>query len=503
MIDFMKLQHGGDIRGIAPGGAAGEEVNLTEEVAGAIAGSFAYWLGFQVCKNPYDLRICVGQDPRLSGDTLKSGLLKGIAMFGAEGYDAGLSTTPAMFMSTILPQLDFDGAIMITASHLPGKRNGFKFFTKNGVLAKEDVAKILKTASKYNFVGEFYEERYTNALQMYAAYLRQMLSLGLRDVPGGLAGMHIIVNAGNGAGGFFAKEVLEPMGADISGSLLLEPDGNFPNHEPDPDNKEALEATSKAVVENSADLGFVFDADAGRMAVIGPDGKPVTGSAFIALAAALASDDYPGGTVVTDSATSCGLTEFLEGKLGLKHLRYKSGCRNAIGKAKELNAELGEDCPEKAFLAATTSGHAAYSDNYYFDDGAFLALQIVINAAKLKKDGKNINVLIDGFEAPAESRKISFKLNADDFAQAGGQLLEDMEKWVRDTAGMELDVPNYEGVRVNYKVPPANQGWFLLRKSLHEPFMSLDIESDAEGGVDAVLPVIYDFLGKYEGVELP
>ena len=90
---------------------------------------------------------------------------------------------------------------------------------------------------------------------------------------------------------------------------------------------------------------------------------------------------------------------------------------------------------------------------------------------KLKKDGKNINALIDGFEAPAESRKISFKLNADDFAQAGGQLLEDMEKWVRDTAGMELDVPNYEGVRVNYKVPPANQGWFLLRKSLHEPFM--------------------------------
>ena len=62
-----------------------------------------------------------------------------------------------------------------------------------------------------------------------------------------------------------------------------------------------------------------------------------------------------------------------------------------------------------------------------------------------------------------------------------------MEKWVRDTAGMELAVPNYEGVRVNYKVPPASQGWFLLRKSLHEPFMSLDIESDTEGGADAIL----------------
>ena len=68
---------------------------------------------------------------------------------------------------------------------------------------------------------------------------------------------------------------------------------------------------------------------------------------------------------------------------------------------------------------------------------------------------------------------------------------------------MDLAVPNYEGVRVNYKVAPAIQGWFLLRKSLHEPFMSLDIESDTEGGADAILPIIYDFLSKYEGAELP
>ena len=428
MIDFMKLQHGSEIRGIAMEGAPGEEVNLTEEVAGAIAGSFAYWLGFEVGKNPYDLRICVGQDPRLSGDTLKSGLLKGIAMFGAEGYDARLSTTPAMFMSTILPQLDFDGAIMITADHLPCNRNGFKFFTKNGVPDKADITKILKVASKYNFVGEFFEERYSNALQMYAAYLRQMLSLGLRDVPGGLSGLHIVVNSGNGAGGFFAKEVLEPMGADISGSLFLEPDGYFPNHAPDPDNKEAIEATCKAVVENKADLGFIFDADADRMAVIGSDGKPISRSAFIALAAALAAEDYPGGTVVTDRATYSGLTEFLEGKLGLKHLRYKSGCRNAISKAKELNAEQGDAGSEKAFLAITNSGHAAYSDNYYFDDGAFLALQIIINAAKLKKDAKNINSLIDGLKEPAESRRISFKLAAEEYAKAAGRILEDMEK---------------------------------------------------------------------------
>ena len=159
MIDFMKLQHGSEIRGMAADdpqiAAENEAVALTEEAAGAIAGAFAYWLGFKVGKNPYDLRICVGNDARLSADTLKSGILKGISMFGAEGYDAGLAPAPAMFMSTVLPQLDFDGAVMITASHLPCDRNGFKFFTKEGELNKEDITSILKTASRYNFVGEF------------------------------------------------------------------------------------------------------------------------------------------------------------------------------------------------------------------------------------------------------------------------------------------------------------------------------------------------------------
>ena len=497
MVDFMKLQNGSDIRGVALEGVPGEEVNITEEVAGAIGGSFAYWLGFKVGKNPYDLRIAVGHDSRLSAGPLTEGLLKGMTMFGAECYDAGLASTPSMFMSTVLPQFDFDGAIMITASHLPWNRNGFKFFTKEGGLDKADITDILKRAAKYNFVGEFYEERESNVLQMYAAYLRQMISLGLKDVPGGLKGMHIVVDAGNGAGGFFAKEVLEPMGADISGSQFLEPDGRFPNHQPNPENAEAMESICKAVIDNKADLGIIFDTDVDRSAAVGPDGKPIARNEIIALAAALAADDYPGGTVVTDSVTSRQLGEFLEGKLGLKHLRYKRGYRNVINKARELS-ENGE----QAFLAIETSGHAAYSDNYYLDDGAFLAVQIVINAARLKAEGKDITALLEGLEHPAESEEIRFNLTGEDFRTLGGKVLEDMEKWVRETSGLNLETPNYEGVRVCYDIDGC-KGWFLLRKSLHDPVLPLNIESDEEGGVARVMPMIYEFLSRYEGVVLP
>ena len=493
-FDITKLQNGSDIRGIAIDGVPGEEVNLTLENAGKIGGAFMYWLSQKVQKNPVMLKVAVGQDPRLSGDELKSGILQAIALWGGEGYDAGLATTPAMFMSTVLPYFEFDGAIMITASHLPYNRNGFKFFTAEGGLEKEDIAEILRLAGRYNFIGGVYEEYKTNVMQMYSVYLRQMITQGLSDVPGYLKDMHIVVDAGNGAAGFFAKEVLEPLGADISGSLYLEPDGHFPNHAPNPENAEAMACICKAVKDSGADLGIIFDTDGDRSAAVGPGGAPIARNEIVALAAALAAEDHPGGTVVTDSVTSDQLHDFIEKKLGLNHLRYKRGYRNVIGKAKELSEE-GKD----AFLAIETSGHAAYSDNYYLDDGAFLAVQIVVNAARLKKKGKDITYLIKDLKSPAESKEVRFKIKKEEFKEYGLGVLEDFEKWAEYTNGLELVHPNYEGVRVNYKMEGFS-GWFLLRMSLHDPVMPLNIEANEEGGVEMILGKIRSFMENYKEI---
>ena len=497
MIDFKKLQNGSDIRGIAIQTEGGPEPNLTKETAGRIAGSFVYWLSKKVNKNPVMLKICVGQDSRISGDMLKEGVLEAIALWGAEGHDAGLSTTPAMFMSTVMPQFEFDGAIMITASHLPYERNGFKFFTAEGGTDKEDIAEILRLASRYNFIGGVYDRMETNVTMMYAAYLRQMIAAGLKDVPGYLKGMHIVVDAGNGAAGFFAKDVLGKMGADVSGSLYLEPDGMFPNHPANPENAEAMAAICKAVRDNDADLGIIFDTDGDRSAAVGPGGIPIARNDIVALAAALAAEDYSGGTVVTDSVTSNELHEFLEDKLGLRHLRFKRGYKNVINKAKELNA-----AGEQAFLAIETSGHAAYSDNYYLDDGAFLAVQIVINAARLKAQGKDIMALLDGLGSPAESKEVRLKIKAEDFRQYGAGVLEDFSKWAEYSGDLEIVEPNYEGVRVNYDMD-GSRGWFLLRMSLHDPVMPLNVESETPGGTDKALAAVYDFMKDYKEIEIP
>lgn len=498
--NIMKLQNGSDIRGIAIEGVPGEEVNLDDLTISRIAEAYVHWLSLKVNKNPCCLNICIGHDSRISADKLSLALKKGICMMGARCEDAGLASTPAMFMSTVMPYYEFDGAIMITASHLPYNRNGLKFFTSEGGLDKADIKEILAKAAKINFVGEYYECSDVNLMQMYAAHLRQLIS---SEVPN-LKGMKIVVDAGNGAGGFFATEVLEKLGADVSASQFLEPDGNFPNHQPNPENKEAMASICEQVYATGADLGIIFDTDVDRSAAVTPSGKPIARNEIVALAAALKAPTHPGGTVVTDSITSNELHEFLEGELGLKHLRYKRGYRNVINKAQELAAE-GED----AFLAIETSGHAAYSDNFYLDDGAYLAVLVVCAAAKLKAEDKTIDSLIANLKSPCESEEVRFNITAEDFGAVGDQALAAVKLWAEETEVFSLEEPNYEGVRVNYEVPldeendsEVAKGWFLLRKSLHDPVLPLNVETDTPGGCQAVISAIKHFLSNIEGIEL-
>lgn len=171
------------------------------------------------------------------------------------------------------------------------------------------------------------------------------------------------MNAGNGSGGFFTYDVLDKLGADTFGSLHLKPDGMFPNHIPNPEDKVAMAKTRAAVLENSADLGIVFDTDVDRSGVVDNKGNPINGDKLIALMSAIVLKENPESTIVTDARTSMSLTKFITDRGG-HHCLYRVGYRNVIDKGVQLNKDGIE-----THLMIETSGHGALKENHFLDDG--------------------------------------------------------------------------------------------------------------------------------------
>ncbi len=493
--DLLKLQNGSDIRGVAMETEGGAPVTLPPAAVHSIASAFVRFLSERTGLPARELTVAVGTDSRLTAQSLREEALAAIMAAGAKALDCGMASTPAMFMALQFDETKADGSIMLTASHLPSDRNGMKFFTKEGGLEKADITALLKAAAaqtpKYKEVEA--AARPCALITRYTRFLRDRIKSALPELgERPFEGMKILVDAGNGAGGFFASEVLKPLGADVTGSLYLEPDGHFPNHVPNPENAAAMEAIRQAVTSAHADLGLIFDTDVDRMGAVLPDGAAVSRNELIAMVAAILAPEHPGGVVVTDSVTSDELTEFLEKELHLKHHRFKRGYKNVINESIRLRKE-GVDSP----LAIETSGHGAMAENYFLDDGAYLAVKLLIAAAKLRPQGKTLASLIEKLGRPAESREYRLPITAAEDAKAvGAEALKRFEEKAL-AAGVSVAEPSYEGVRLIFP-----EGWALLRMSLHDPEMPLNVEGKKAGSVARIAKLLEKFLKGVEGLDL-
>ncbi|MEM1484295.1 phosphomannomutase/phosphoglucomutase [Oscillospiraceae bacterium PP1C4] len=495
---IMKLQNGSDVRGIATEGIEGQQINLTGEAVNLISIAFVEWLAAKKQKPAGELKIGVGHDSRISAPELKSQVLQGIVSQGAAAFDCGLASTPSMFMSVVFPETQYDGSIMITASHLPFNRNGLKFFDAQGGLEHEDITSLLTTAAGFEAASaDVSKVAQIDLISMYAQSLCEKIRQGVKadDYEHPLAGLKVAVDAGNGAGGFFVEKVLSPLGADTTGSQFLEPDGMFPNHIPNPENKAAMDAICKATVDSGADLGIIFDTDVDRMSAVLSDGTEVNRDAIIAMMAAILSKDYPNTTIVTDSVTSDKLTDFLENTLKMKHHRFKRGYKNVINEAKRLN-EQGIETP----LAIETSGHGALKENYFLDDGAYLAVKLLIAAANAKKEDKQIDALIAQLPAQFECREYRMNIMLEDFKAYGKEILAKFEERAA-AAGYAVAPNSYEGIRLSFTGEEV-QGWLLLRMSLHDPLLPLNLEGNRPGDCDRILKIAKELLAGFDKLDM-
>lgn len=486
------LQSGTDIRGKA----YGENKELTSRAVKKIMMGYVEVLINKTGLYPYQMTVAVGHDTRLSSYRIRRNIFTILNHKGIKVIDCGTASTPGMYSA--IENLKCTASIEITASHLPYDQNGLKFFTKDGGFEAEDIRRMIEIGEvmeiahiKDNFTAEKIP-----CMKKYTNRLRYLTGKGVKNYIAPLSAYHIVVDAGNGVGGFFIRNVLEPLGADTSGSVCIVPDGTFPNHAPNPEDPEAMRSIREAVLAANADMGVIFDADVDRAACVDCHGRELNRNKLIAVAAAIVLKNNPGGTIVTDSVTSEGLTDFIENKLGGKHRRFKRGYKNVINEAKRLEAE-GVNCP----LAIETSGHAAFRDNGFIDDGAYL-MALIINFVVTSEYGRDaFDMLLKDYKEPAEEKELRIKITAEDYKAYGEKVISDLEKYARDEQGWTIE-EGYEGVRISFDKEHGD-GWLLLRMSLHEPILPLNAESNSQGGTDLILEQFTEFVKGYDLLEMP
>lgn len=474
MENLEKLINSSDIRGVA----LGENANLTPEAAYALGVGFGRFL----IENNINRRVAIGSDPRISGEAIKNAFSSGLISTGAEVFDGGLTSTPAMFFA--IKNLGVGASVMITASHLPMDRNGLKFFTKDGGLDNKDIKRIVELASseKSPLPSALSPLAAVDIMNPYSdSLVRKCRKATGHEKP--LFGRKIIVDAGNGSGGFFVDKVLIPLGADTSGSQFLNPDGTFPNHAPNPEDDTAMRFIIDATLYCNADLGIIFDTDVDRAGAVDGQGQPINKNRLIALISAIVLEEEPETTIVTDSITSDGLTEFIEAHGGV-HRRFKRGYKNVINECKRLN-ESGI----KSAVAIETSGHCALRENDYLDDGAYLIVKLL---TKLALHSGNISELTSSLVEAAYELEFRLKIDSPDFKTIGQAALADLEKIISTDPSYSPYPENHEGVRARYK-----DGWFLARLSLHDPLIAINCEAENEQTINEMKAFLTNFFKGY------
>lgn len=427
-----------DIRGNA-------EQDLTDEAVEAIGKSYGTWLIDQNIKN-----AALGGDVRLSTVRIKNALIKGLLSTGVNIIDIETVTTPLLYWS--LKFFNFSGGVMVTGSHNPPEMNGLKLCSESGTLWGNGIQNILKIIKAGNFAVGAGVLEHKNINNEYLNMLKDKFNLS--------KSFKIICDSGNGAAGPLAKKFFELLGCDCI-ELYGEPDGNFPNHHPDPQKRENLQDLIKAVRANHADAGFAFDGDADRIGVVDNNGEIIFGDRLMALYWREILKKYPGAQAIIEPKCSMALVEEVE-KLGGKALFWKSGHSVIKAKMREI----------KAPFAGEYSGHMFFADEYYGFDDSFYAAGRVLRI--MDSENKTLDELVKNIPVYPDTQEA--RINC------GDDLKFKVVERIRDKAlkthkGIILD-----GIRILYE-----NGWGLIRASNTQPVITARCEGRDKAALEYIM----------------
>jgi phosphomannomutase len=445
-VDLSSLVKAYDVRGTVPD-------QLDESIARAIGAAFIDVVGAD--------RIVTAHDMRDSGPGLARAFAEGAAQRGASVVEAGLASTDMLYFAS--GHLDLPGA-MFTASHNPAKYNGIKMCRARAVAIGQDsgLTEIRDIAERYLDEGMPSDDAQgevdqVDVLRGYAEHLRGLVDLS------GIRPLRVVVDAGNGMGGYTVPAVLGdavlPALPLTIVPLYFELDGSFPNHVANPIEPENIVDLQRAVVAESADIGIAFDGDADRCFVVDAAGVPVSPSAITALVATRELAKTPGATVIHNLITSHAVPEIVREHGG-------NPVRTRVGHS----FIKGEMAREGAVFGGEHSAHYYFKDFWFADTGMLAAMHVL---AALGEQDKTLADLTAEFSRYAASGEINSTV--DDQAGRVDAIRETFTD--RASAVDELD-----GLTV--QLPDGT--WFNVRASNTEPLLRLNVEAPTESAMAAI-----------------
>lgn len=435
-----------DIRGVA-----GE--SITEDTVEAIGKAY----GTTVAEAGGG-KVSVGRDCRKSSPAFCDALVAGITSTGVNVLDIGMVTTPMVYFSTY--SAGVDGGVMVTASHNPSQYNGLKMCIGRDSLFGRRILELMNLVKKRKFRKGKGKVRSGSVSGEYAEFLRQNLDIE--------PGLRVAADGGNGTAGVICPEILRAFGCELH-ELHMNPDGDFPNHHPDPTVEENLADIRKKVRENGLDAGLAFDGDADRIGIVDEEGTPISGDMLLLIYSLDILETEPGATIIGDVKCSSTLFSKIR-EAGGNPVMWKTGHSIIKDKMKRENAALGGEM----------SGHIFFKNRFFgYDDAVYAGLRFL---EILSKTGKKASELLTGLPETFATPEI--RVDCPD------EIKFRVVETVKDALGKNCEIVDIDGVRIEYP-----DGWGLLRASNTQPALVLRFEARTESRLSEIRQTVEAALG--------
>jgi phosphomannomutase len=408
----------------------------------------AYAIGRAYVEQFEPRRIAVGRDMRVSSPSMAAALIRGATEGGADVLDLGLVGTEMVYFA--VGDLELDGGVAVTASHNPKEYTGMKI-VRRGALPVGGDSGLLDIRDKAMALGDMPEGQSLGQVQEYdvwPGYVERVLSFV--DVAA-IKPLRVVIDAANGMAGVMLPPVLERLPIEAI-RHYFEPDGTFPNHEPNPLLPENREFIVEKTTTEGADFGVAFDGDADRCFFVDDEGEFVPGDFVTALLAQSVLEKSPGGKIIYDVRASWAVPETIEGAGGTPLI-------NRVGHA-FIKHRMRE---EGAVFGGEVSGHYYFRDFSQADSGVvpFLLMLELVSGR-----GQKLSEILRPYR---DRYFITGELNTPvpDVALK----LEELE----DRFGPQGEVSHLDGISVN-----ADDWHFNVRPSNTEPLLRLNLEARSE-----------------------